>query len=372
MSPKTLKKLLLLPLSSLYGIGVGTRNLLFKAKILGRRKFDIPVIVVGNIAVGGTGKTPHTEYIVSLLKKKYAVGVISRGYGRKTHGFIQLSDESVPEQVGDEPYQMYSKYADDRTFFAVCENRCVGIDSLRHLHPEIEVIVLDDAYQHRYVDPDVSIVLTEFGRPAFYDHLLPYGRLREPLSAIEEADIVIVTKCPPSVRPIEYRIFKNKLELYPFQKLFFSRFLYKEPVPVFPECASYKPNLMFLGASDIILAVAGIGNPRPFVSYLKQYGAKVAVRLFGDHHNFSGQELRNIVEKLDSLRGNNKIVITTEKDAVRIRNNQDVPQALKEVLFYLPVEVVFDDSYNKAETFNRVLLELTANARITTRRQIKN
>lgn len=352
-----------MPLSGLYGFGVGVRNLMFKAKILKRRRFDIPVIVVGNIAVGGTGKTPHTEYIIALLKKRYKVGVISRGYGRKTSGFIKLDGDSVPEQVGDEPYQMFRKYSDDRTVFAVCEDRCTGIDRLRKLHPDIEVIILDDAFQHRYVRPDVSIVLTEFGRPAFYDHLLPYGRLREPMSAMEDADMVVVTKCPPEVRPIEYRIFKNKLELFPYQRLFFSSFAYRPPVPLYPEDATEKLNLSYLCPSDTILAVAGIGNPRPFIKYLKQTRAKVGVKLFGDHHNFSRDDMNSIARKFADLAGNGKFIITTEKDAVRIMNNPDVPAELRKVMYYLPVEVVFDDSYNKEETFDQALLALTRNAR---------
>lgn len=372
MSKKVLNKMLMLPLSGLYGFGVRTRDLMFKTGILKRKKFDIPVIVVGNIAVGGTGKTPHTEYIIALLRKKYNVGVISRGYGRKTSGFIEITPDSTPREVGDEPYQMYRKYSGENVFFAVCEDRCVGIDTLCRLHPEIGIIVLDDAFQHRYVDPDVAIVLTEFGRPAFYDHLLPYGRLREPVSAIGEADIVIVTKCPPKVRPIEYRIFKNNLKLYPYQKLFFSSFDYKEPQPVFPGSTNYHPMLRYLGKQDVILAVAGIGNPRPFLKYLKQTGAQVFAKLFSDHHDFTRDDILSIEEKFNTLQGSNRIIMTTEKDAVRLRNNPDVPESLRRSMFYLPIEVRFDDSYNREETFDKALMALTANSKIMPRGKIRN
>lgn len=365
MSKELLKKVLLLPLSGLYGFGVGARGMMFKTKIFKRRKFDIPVIVVGNIAVGGTGKTPHSEYIIALLKKKYVVGVISRGYGRKTSGFIAADSKSTPETIGDEPYQMYRKFADDRTFFAVCEDRCVGIDTLRELHPEIDVIVLDDAYQHRYVNPDISIVLTEFGRPAFNDTLLPYGRLREPMSAMKEADIVVVTKCPDNIRPIDYRIFKNKLELFPFQKLFFSSFRYRQPVPVFPNRTSMSFDLRSLGENDTILAVAGIGNPRPFLKYLRGFRFKVGVRLFNDHHNFGENDINAIIDKFNSMPGKRKVIITTEKDAVRMFNNEHIPEEMKKVLFYLPIEVVFDDEYSKDETFNSLLLSMTAQIKST-------
>ena len=253
---------ILLPLSKLYGFGVAVRNLMFKWHILKQREFPVPVVVVGNISAGGTGKTPHTEYVLDLLRYKYRIGMISRGYKRHTKGFVLATNRSTPLDIGDEPYQIYQKFGRDVTV-AVCEDRCTGIDQLLKLDPRINLIVLDDAFQHRYVKPSVSIVLTEFNNPVFYDKLLPLGRLREPAKAIYRADMVVVTKCPEQLKAIEYRIFKNSLKLFPYQKLFFSRFNYTSLRPLFPDIVSEAPHLSWLTTDDSILVVSGIANPKP-------------------------------------------------------------------------------------------------------------
>lgn len=316
---------------------------MFKWGLLKRRTFKVPVIVVGNISVGGTGKTPHTEYIISLLKLTRHVGVLSRGYGRKTKGFIRLTNNSTPRDVGDEPYQMYRKYGEG-TMFAVCENRVEGIEEMLRLDPDIDVIVLDDAFQHRYVKPSLSVVLTEFNRPFFLDHLLPYGRLREPISATENADVVIVTKCPEQVKPLEMRIFKTNLKLYPYQRLFFSRFVYRQPIPLFPEDTNYIPTLEYLSQEDSILSVSGVANPRPFVMYLRSFKAKVKVKLFPDHHDFTKKDLKAIEDKFDAMKGSNKLIITTEKDAVRLMNNPYFPTRLRKHIYYLPIAVKIEQA----------------------------
>lgn len=327
---------------------------MFKWGLLKRHAFKVPVIVVGNISVGGTGKTPHTEYIISLLKLTRHVGVLSRGYGRNTKGFIHLTRNSTPADVGDEPYQMYRKYGDG-TMFAVCENRVAGIEEMLRLDPDIDVIVLDDAFQHRYVKPSMSVVLTEFHRPFFLDHLLPYGRLREPASAMENADVVIVTKCPDQIKPLEQRIFKTNLKLYPYQRLYFSHFVYRQPVPLFPEETNYRPTLEYLSPDDSILSISGIANPRPFVTYLRGFKAKVKVKLFPDHHNFTRKDLEMIEEKFKSMKGVNKLIITTEKDAVRLINNPYFPSRLRKYIYYLPVAVKVDPA--DEGTFDELILK---------------
>ena len=175
---------------------------MFKWHILKQREFPVPVVVVGNISVGGAGKTPHTEYIIELLRYKYRIGMLSRGYKRQTKGFVLATKRSTPIDIGDEPYQIYQKFCDDITV-AVCEDRCAGIDEMLRLDPNINLIILDDAFQHRYVKPAVSIVLTEFNNPVFYDKLLPLGRLREPVNAIYRADMIVVTKCPEQLKKLE-------------------------------------------------------------------------------------------------------------------------------------------------------------------------
>lgn len=332
---------MLLPLSKIYGFAVGVRNLMFKWHILKQREFPVPVVVVGNISAGGTGKTPHTEYVIDLLRYKYHIGLLSRGYKRKTKGFVLATSRSTPLDIGDEPYQIYQKYGRDITV-AVCEDRCTGIEELLRLDPRINLIVLDDAFQHRYVKPTVSIVLTEFNNPVFFDKLLPLGRLREPAKAIYRADMVVVTKCPAQLKAIEYRIFKNNLKLFPFQKLFFSRFNYASLRPLFPDIRKDAPHMSWLGPDDAVLVLSGIANPRPLVRYLKGFKANVKVKVFPDHHNFNRKDLDAIAKRFNELEGKQKIIVTTEKDAVRLINNPYFPHQLKPHIFYQPIDVTFD------------------------------
>ena len=346
-------------MSKLYGLGVGMRNLMFKWHILKQREFPVPVVVVGNIGVGGTGKTPHTEYVIDLLRYKYRIGMLSRGYKRKTKGFVLATRRSSPLDIGDEPYQLYQKFGSDITV-AVCEDRCAGIEEMLRLDPKINLIVLDDAFQHRYVKPTVSIVLTEFNNPVFYDRLLPLGRLREPQSSIYRADMVVVTKCPEQLQPLEYRIFKNSLKLFPFQKLFFSRFDYPALRPLFPDYVPTTLHLSWLSSADTIYVLSGIANPKPLVRYLKGFKAKVKVKVYPDHHNFSRRDLENITRRFNELEGERKFIVTTEKDAVRLVNNPYFPHELKNSIFFQPIEVKFDPK--NTERFDLELQKMLLNA----------
>lgn len=363
---KFVSRFLLYPASRLYGAGVSVRNMMFKCGILRQKKFDIPVIVVGNIAVGGTGKTPHAEYIISLMRKRYNVGVLSRGYGRKTRGFRMVDDESTPLTVGDEPYQMYHKYKGDKVVFAVCEDRVKGIENMLRLHPEISMFVLDDAFQHRYVKPSVAVVLMEYSSPIFSDYLLPYGRLREPVDAIERADVVVVTKCPDDVKPLEFRMLKNNLGLFHYQKLFFSSFDYREPVPLFPSVAQPLDSLKWLDKDDSILVVCGIGNPRPFIDYLRTFGARVKVKLFSDHHYYKQHDFEEIESRFERLEGTRKMILTTEKDAVRMLSCPDFPEKLKPYVYFIPIEVKFVGL--EGESFDETLSKLVRNSNVAVKK----
>lgn len=343
---------MLLPLSKLYGFGVAVRNLMFDWGILKSREFDVPVIVVGNLVAGGTGKTPHSEYILEQLKYKYSIGLLSRGYKRTTKGFVLATRRSTPLDIGDEPYQIYQKFGGDITV-AVCENRCQGIEELLRIDPKINLIVLDDAFQHRYVKPTVSIILTEFNRPVFYDKMLPYGRLRESVKSLSRAEMVIVTKCPERLKPVEYRIFKNNLKLFPYQKLFFSRFNYRPLEPLFPDIAPSAPYLSWLREEDSILLLSGIANPKPLLRYLRSFHAGVELCQFPDHHYFSRKDLENIRKRFNKMGGDRKLIVTTEKDAVRLESNPYFPQELKEFIYYLPIEVTFDS--DSGESFENEL-----------------
>lgn len=337
---KILAALVLLPISKIYGLVASVRNKLFDANILKQHTFDIPVVVVGNISMGGTGKTPHTEYIIDLLQDRYKLGVLSRGYRRSTKGFVLAGRRSRPEDIGDEPYQIFQKYGGAVTV-AVDESRVDGINQLLDINPDINLMVLDDAFQHRYVKPSIAVVLMEYNRPPFYDSYLPYGRLRENMNALLRADIVIVTKCPDEMKPMEVRIFKESLNLFPYQKLFFSKYAYGHLVPVFPESSRNVPFLDMLSPDDTLMVVTGVANPRPFVRHLRRYPAQVKALKFPDHHFFNHNDMELISKRYNELEGRNKYIITTEKDAVRLVNNPYFPHALKPYIYYIPIKVEF-------------------------------
>lgn len=299
---KLLSMLLLYPISRLYGVGIAARNKMFEYGMLKQQEFDVPIVVVGNIAMGGTGKTPHVEYIVESFLGRYNIGVLSRGYKRATKGFVLATPQSRPEDIGDESYQIYRKFGPDITV-AVCEKRSEGIRKMREINPKLDMIILDDAFQHRYVKPSASVILTEYNRPVFMDKLLPYGRLREPARALNRADIVVVTKCPPDMKAMDYRIFEENLKLFPYQKLYFSRYNYGHLVPIFPEEAHDIPALDHQNADTSILVVTGVANPKPFVRFLRRHKAKVKLKRFTDHHNFTSSDMEEIARLYDELQG---------------------------------------------------------------------
>lgn len=334
--------LLLYPISKIYGVVMAVRNKMFDYGILKQQEFDIPIVVVGNIAMGGTGKTPHVEYIVESLLGKYNIGVLSRGYRRATKGFVLASPQSRPEDIGDESYQIYRKFGPDITV-AVCEKRAEGIRQMREINPALNMIILDDAFQHRYVKPSVSVILTEYNRPVFNDKILPYGRLRESARALNRADMVVVTKCPVDMKPMHYRLFEENLKLFPFQKLYFSRYNYGHLVPIFPDEVTDIPALDNLRADNSILVITGVANPKPFVRFLRRNKAKVKLKRFTDHHNFTASDMEEIARLFDELPSANKFIVTTEKDAVRILNNPYFPHRLKKSIFYVPIKVEFID-----------------------------
>lgn len=343
---KWFSRIVLYPISIVYGAVVFVRNKLFDWGILKQHTFDIPIIVVGNISAGGTGKTPHVEYIVEKLSNDYNVGVLSRGYKRTSKGFLLAERNSNPLEIGDEPFQIYHKFM-RRIPVAVCENRVKGIEELRKRCPKVNLIVLDDAFQHRYVKPWISIVVTEFNRPVFNDRLLPYGRLRESSSALQRADMVIVSKCKNEMKACDYMIFRENLHLLHYQKTYFSKFAYQQLRPVFPKVApAIAPRLDLLSDHDMVLTVAGIGNPKPFVKFIKSFKARVWVNVFSDHHNFDDEDMQLIEKRFKAMTGVNNFIITTEKDAVRIANCKSYPKSLKPYTYYLPVSVEFlrDDS----------------------------
>ena len=237
-----------------------------------------------------TGKTPHVEYILDNLAMDLKIAVLSRGYRRKTRGFVLANGNSTPDSVGDEPMQIYRKYG-MRVKVAVCEQRRKGIEELLRLFPDLQMIVLDDSFQHRYVKPKVSVLLMDFSRPVYEDSLLPLGRLRENPRQIDRAEMVVVTKCPSDLSPLQFRLMSKKLDLMPYQSLFFSTFNYGLPEPVFPDDNPYHVSLSSLTERDTVLLVTGIANPRGFVRHFNRYPFRVVVSHFPDHHDFEREDL---------------------------------------------------------------------------------
>lgn len=343
------------PVAWLYGAGVRLRNKLFDWGWLRSESFGLPVICVGNLAVGGTGKTPHTEYLVRLLRsQRLNVATLSRGYRRKTTGYVLADVQSSATSIGDEPRQMKTKFPEVRV--AVDEDRCHGIRELMKLdRPQVDVVLLDDAFQHRRVKAGLNILLTDCRRLLTDDDLLPVGRLREPAEGKARAQVVVVTKCPEDIKPIDFNIITKKLDLYPWQQLFFTGLRYGRLQPVFPGRA--KP----AGRQDIpdkdrhVLLVTGIAQPAPLVEEMEARAAGVVHLAFGDHHEFCRRDFQRMEECFDSMQGKPCLVVTTEKDAARLKGHPLLPDRLKPYLYVLPVEIKI--LQNQQLAFNQTIID---------------
>ena len=336
----------LLPLSWLYGLVVSLRNELFSLGVLKERTFSIPVISVGNITVGGSGKTPLVEYLIRLLQHYVKVGVLSRGYKRKSHGYLLADDSSTMRALGDEPYQMKQKFHD--IYVAVDKNRCNGITRLMQdkASSDVGVILLDDAFQHRYVKPGINILLVDYHRLIIYDCLLPAGRLREPLNGKQRADIVIITKCPRDLKPMEFRILTKAMDLFPYQQLFFTTIDYGTPQALFSDKTTS------LNKYNVLL-VTGIASPEQMENDMKHKCRSLTSLAFEDHHLFNTkdeQRINNAFERLPSP----KIIVTTEKDSTRLVNLNGLTTEVRDAIFVLPIKVKF--MLNQGELFNNKII----------------
>ena len=342
----------LIPLSWLYGIGVGFRNQLFNIGLLKQHDYDIPIISVGNITVGGAGKTPHVEYLIRLLKDKVKVAVLSRGYKRKTHGYVLANDNSTVTDIGDEPYQMKQKYQD--VHIAVDKKR---VDGIAHITGDAEtndtdVILLDDAFQHRYVKPGINILLVDYHRLIIYDKLLPAGRLREPQSGKNRADIVIITKCPKDLKPMEFRVLTKAMNLYPYQSLYFTTIEYESLTPLF---AKEKSTIEKEALEDKhVMLITGIASPKQIIIDLKPHVKEMTTLAFSDHHQFKSKDIMKINETFNAIKGE-KIIVTTEKDATRLEQLDGLSEEVKQNLYVLPIKVKF--MINQEEEFNDKIID---------------
>ncbi|HDR89348.1 MAG TPA: tetraacyldisaccharide 4'-kinase [Bacteroidetes bacterium] len=342
----------LLPLSWVYGLVIWCRNFLYDVNLISSRAYPVPVISVGNITVGGTGKTPHIEYLIGLLHEKYRLAVLSRGYRRKTRRFMIGQADSSVSDIGDEARQIKNKFPE--VTVAVDRKRTRGIERLLKQNPPPDVILLDDAFQHRRVKPGLNMLLIDCQRPISRDYLLPAGRLREHAMEKRRAHTILVTKCPEKMTPMERRILINDTRPYPYQKIFFSTFRYTDPVPVFPEDTEFPGKQVVKTEKYQILLVTGIANNRPLKKHVRGFQARFKELRFPDHHNYNLSDVKNIIAEFEKLPGNKKIILTTEKDAMRLKEKK-FPEHIRQNMYYVPVEIAI--LFEKSRTFNRHILD---------------
>lgn len=315
MIPKTSALLrsfryLLWPFSFLYGILIRFRNWLFDKNILSSASFNFPIICVGNLAVGGTGKTPMTEYLVTLLQPRYQVATLSRGYKRKTKGFAIADDKTTAIDIGDEPMQFHQKFPGITV--AVGEERIVAIPQILHLRPETKVIILDDAFQHRHVKAGLNILLTDYKNLFTRDLMLPAGDLRDVPSSSRRADIIVVTKCPSDISEEEKKEIIKEINPKPHQKIYFAEIVYDQPYHVFSQGPGQ------LHAEQQVLLLCGIANPKPLKDFLTRHVQGYDMIRYADHHIFTTDDLADIKQQFEKMDASKRVIITTEKDAMRL------------------------------------------------------
>lgn len=341
------RNLIAFPAALVYGLITGIRNVMFNIGLKREHSFDIPIIDIGNIAVGGTGKTPHTEYLINMLHEKYRIAVLSRGYRRLTSGYVLATEDSTAKTIGDEPYQIHDKYPDITV--AVCESRVEGVNRLiKDCNPEI--ILLDDAFQHRYVKPSINVMLTDFNRFITYDMILPAGRLRESKKGMRRADIVIVTKCPEYVDTAQTSALLRK---YTDAEIYFSSFTYGH-------LERFNGNgqmpLGKISNIDSVILVTGIANPEGLVKRLSEQTENIETVRFADHHSFSAKDISTIEQKYGAVKRHTKgnvYIVTTEKDSARLKTRHDLT-AFSENLWIIPIEVSFMG--NSGENFRSEIM----------------
>ena len=358
----------LAPISWLYGLGVWVRNWMFDHGKLETKSFEdkVAVICVGNLAVGGTGKTPHTEYIVRLLQKNNIgpIAVLSRGYKRSSTGFLLATPEISSSKLGDESFQLYRKFPN--IIVAVDEKRVDGINRLLALPEPPKVIILDDAMQHRYVKPGLTICLTSHNRIIYKDRILPVGRLREPVhSGIKRADVVLVTKCPGALRSEETMEITGNMPTTINQPILYSAYRYGNLINLDTGLPTEVDH------TTEVLIVAGIADPVVLQNYVQAHYRLLDVLTFGDHHHFSSKDVKLMQERLDGVNadgyctndsGTHSIIITTEKDASRLVDHHAVTPELRKRIYYLPTEVYFLQDH--AEKFDKIVLDYVNKERV--------
>ncbi|MCB9282487.1 MAG: tetraacyldisaccharide 4'-kinase [Lewinellaceae bacterium] len=354
MIQSLLIKILLAPFSLLYGLGVSIRNAFYRWGVLKDVEFSVPVISVGNLSVGGTGKTPHIEYLVRLLKDYIHVATLSRGYLRKTKGFLPIKPNHNAEEAGDEPLMFKRKFPD--VFVSVAESRTFGILEILKYFPNAQAILLDDAFQHLSVKPGLNILLTNYRHPFTRDYLLPSGRLREWRSSYHRADIMIVSKCPPEMSPEEKEQLAKELAPLPHQRLFFSYFEYGSPYSIYDG-----RQRLALDGNHHVLLLSAIAGTEYLTEYLEERTASLYSLEFEDHHYFSNYDISRLKEIFDNMEAENKIILTTEKDAVRLELHRDFLLETRMPIFVLPLRVAFH--FGEGPLFDQTVRDFLLNFR---------
>jgi tetraacyldisaccharide 4'-kinase len=327
-------RILLSPFSLLYGIGISLRDLFYRKGLLKGITFDIPIISVGNLSVGGAGKTPHIEYLVRLLKSYIDIATLSRGYKRKTKGFLVVDALNNAERVGDEPLQFKRKFPD--VLVTVAENRTFAIPEILKINEATKAILLDDAFQHRSIQAGLNILLTEYSHPFTKDYLLPSGRLREWRSAYQRADIIIVSKCPDVLSEEEKQAMISQIKPFAHQKIFFSYYQYQMPYYIFNP--RYRGQLK----DDVeVLLICAIARADYLIDYLNEQVASVKVLEYEDHRYFSEYDVSHLKKVFDNMPAQKKVILTTEKDAMRLELHKAFLVEHQLPIFAIPAEVAF-------------------------------
>jgi len=351
---KLLRIVLLFPLAGIYWFITTTRNILFDIGILPSETFEKPIICIGNLSTGGTGKTPHTEYLIKQLKDKFNVAVLSRGYRRKTKNFILSTSKSTAQEIGDEPRQMKQKFP--QVTVAVDADRRNGVKEILKNEPNTDLILLDDAFQHRYVKPDFSILLTDLNNIYTNDFILPAGNLRESRRGMNRAKYIIVTKCPENFNALDRQKVIDSIRLKKDQQIFFTSYQYKKAVNLWDNKKVVEPFELIDNKTDVLL-ITGIAKPKPIVKYLQKFTNNIKHISFSDHHEFSEKDLEKITDAYANLVSEKRIIITTEKDAQRL---SILMKKSHDYIYYLPIEVIFTD--NNEEIFiNQIIKHVSSN-----------
>lgn len=346
---KLTPRLLLYPFAILFCSIAKTRNYLYSKGVFKSHSYNIPLVSIGNLTVGGTGKTPLTEYLIKQLSSHYSIALLSRGYGRKTKGPLLADQKSSPASIGDEPMQMKLKFPG--LTVAVAEKRILGMDKLLSLSSPPQVVLLDDAFQHRAIQPGLSILVTDYYRPIYKDLCLPAGNLREPVSGKSRAQIIVVNKCPENLSIEERDNILKKLAPLPGQKVFFSSVDYKTPRKLNNSESDSSFSEIISKPHTSIVAVAGIGNPSPFFEKVRNYNCDIKPIAFPDHHDFTHANMNKIANATKKA-GSNTIILTTEKDAVRLKH-APVDSHLSAKIWYIPIELKI--LFNQQNTFNKTV-----------------